>query len=147
MGKGLYVCNTCNTVYEKKFVYVRHKKSNKHKLNLLEKQNSILKNIIDTKLGNNLTKNVDTKKVKRRVPERIKKAIAATQGFRCKACINIFDITGYDIDHIIPLQYGGTNHVVNLQALCKSCHAKKTLHDDVREWTKKSNYRSRKLSL
>ena len=29
-------------------------------------------------------------------------------------------------DHIIPVSRGGTHHLTNLQALCASCHAKKT---------------------
>ncbi len=37
-----------------------------------------------------------------------------------------FDKSMYHIDHIIELQYGGTNHHSNLQALCPSCHSVKT---------------------
>ncbi len=34
------------------------------------------------------------------------------------------------IDHIVPLRRGGSNDESNLQALCTSCHARKTvLHD------------------
>jgi len=36
---------------------------------------------------------------------------------------------GYDateVDHKVPLARGGTNDEENLQALCKSCHSKKT---------------------
>ena len=33
------------------------------------------------------------------------------------------------VDHIKPLNDGGTNHPANLQTLCKSCHDKKTQND------------------
>ena len=34
------------------------------------------------------------------------------------------------VDHIVPLRRGGSNDESNLQALCTSCHARKTvLHD------------------
>ena len=33
------------------------------------------------------------------------------------------------VDHIIPLKQGGKNTEENLQALCHSCHSKKTLSD------------------
>ena len=33
----------------------------------------------------------------------------------------------YEIDHVVELQHGGTNHVDNLVALCRNCHGNKTL--------------------
>lgn len=33
---------------------------------------------------------------------------------------------GFQLDHIIPLQYGGTNNYTNFQALCNKCHLYKT---------------------
>ncbi len=34
---------------------------------------------------------------------------------------------GSDVDHIIPIVEGGTNEIINLQMLCRSCHTKKTI--------------------
>lgn len=31
-----------------------------------------------------------------------------------------------DVDHILPLRFGGTHDYANLRALCKSCHSKHT---------------------
>jgi len=33
----------------------------------------------------------------------------------------------FNIDHIVALQYGGTNEIDNLQALCCECHMKKSV--------------------
>jgi len=34
------------------------------------------------------------------------------------------------VDHIVPLRRGGSSHESNLQALCHSCHARKTVRCD-----------------
>ena len=39
-------------------------------------------------------------------------------------------VAASDVDHITPLQAGGTHAEENLQALCKSCHSKKTALQD-----------------
>ena len=41
-------------------------------------------------------------------------------------CQKILDAT-FEIDHKVELQHGGTNHVSNLEALCRNCHGQKTL--------------------
>jgi 5-methylcytosine-specific restriction protein A len=35
-----------------------------------------------------------------------------------------------EVDHIVPLEQGGTNERSNLQGLCHSCHSRKTVRDD-----------------
>lgn len=35
------------------------------------------------------------------------------------------------IDHIVPLRRGGTHAAENLQALCHSCHSRKTRTEDM----------------
>ena len=54
-----------------------------------------------------------------------KKYIAAQQDWRCKHCNSQLD-AWYEVDHIIRLEHGGSNHVTNLVALCRNCHGKKT---------------------
>ena len=53
-----------------------------------------------------------------------KKYIAAQQGWKCKHCNSQLD-AWYEVDHIIRLEHGGSNHVTNLVALCRNCHGKK----------------------
>jgi hypothetical protein len=44
--------------------------------------------------------------------------------FNCIAC-NERDISKLTIDHIKPVSKGGTDEILNLQILCKSCNSKK----------------------
>jgi 5-methylcytosine-specific restriction endonuclease McrA len=37
----------------------------------------------------------------------------------------------YEIDHHIPLFKGGSNDISNLIALCRNCHGKKTILENV----------------
>ncbi len=41
-------------------------------------------------------------------------------------------VSANEVDHIIPLKNGGTNEMGNLQALCRSCHSRKTAVEDGR---------------
>ena len=60
----------------------------------------------------------------RSVSETKKKYVASQQGWKCQNCNNQLDAT-YEVDHKIDLQFGGSNHVSNLRALCVGCHKKK----------------------
>ena len=62
---------------------------------------------------------------KRSVSETKKKFVAARQSWKCKHCRNMLP-AWYEVDHVIRLQNGGSNHVDNLVALCRDCHGKKT---------------------
>ena len=64
--------------------------------------------------------------IKRSVSETKKKYVAAQQNWLCKHCHSQLDAS-FEVDHVIDLQYGGSNHVNNLVALCRNCHGKKTL--------------------
>lgn len=44
-------------------------------------------------------------------------------GLRCDRYLKRSE---FHVDHIIPRSQGGTNHPNNLQALCITCHGKKT---------------------
>lgn len=62
----------------------------------------------------------------RSVSEARKKAVAASQGWRCSACNDMLSAT-YEVDHIVELQDGGSNEISNLTAMCRNCHGEKTL--------------------
>ena len=63
---------------------------------------------------------------KRSVSESKKKYVAASQGWKCNKCQATLAAT-YEVDHVLDLQYGGTNDVSNLVALCRNCHGEKTM--------------------
>jgi 5-methylcytosine-specific restriction endonuclease McrA len=46
--------------------------------------------------------------------------------WKCGHCNQQLDHT-FEVDHILDLQYGGSNNVDNLVALCRNCHGKKTM--------------------
>jgi 5-methylcytosine-specific restriction endonuclease McrA len=83
------------------------------------------------KLGNNdisyvsntLSSIGGAKRVKRSVSGLLKKKVGAKQSWRCNKCSVMLDET-YEVNHIVPLEQGGTNHESNLEALCRTCHGK-----------------------
>lgn len=62
--------------------------------------------------------------VSRSVSETKKKYVASSQGWKCADCGNMLGAT-FEVDHKRDLQFGGTNHVDNLAALCPNCHRDK----------------------
>tara|TARA_B100001778_G_scaffold200932_1_gene165908 strand:- start:3 stop:599 length:597 start_codon:yes stop_codon:yes gene_type:complete len=65
------------------------------------------------------------KTTKRSVSETKKKFVAANQDWKCKHCNNQLS-AWFEIDHVKKLEYGGSNNIDNLEALCRECHGKKT---------------------
>lgn len=84
-------------------------------------QNPYMKRVLDSGLNRN-----QNGKMKRSVSETKKKYVASHQYWKCKHCQNMLDAT-FEVDHVIELQDGGSNHVSNLVALCRNCHGKKTM--------------------
>jgi len=67
---------------------------------------------------------------KRSVSETKKKFVAARQGWICEHCKKQLP-AWFEVDHVISLEKGGSNHVDNLEALCRDCHGKKTCADRI----------------
>ena len=63
----------------------------------------------DTSIQENKILNSGRKSNKRSVSETKKKYVAANQKWSCNHCQHLLDAS-YEIDHIVPLYQGGTNH-------------------------------------
>ena len=72
--------------------------------------------------GNNSTK--------RSVSETKKKYVAASQNWHCKHCMKQLP-AWFEVDHVKKLEYGGSNNIDNLEALCRDCHGKKTAFENL----------------
>ena len=66
-----------------------------------------------------------TKSNKRSVSETKKKFVASNQNWCCKHCSRKLP-AWFEVDHVVKLEYGGSNGIDNLEALCRDCHGKKT---------------------
>ena len=71
-----------------------------------------------------------TKSTKRSVSETKKKFVASRQNWKCADCQNQLN-AWFEVDHKIRLEHGGSNHVDNLEALCRECHGKKTAMENL----------------
>ena len=67
----------------------------------------------------------------RSVSETKKKYIASQQSWKCAHCKQQL-AASFQVDHIIRLADGGTNHIDNLEALCCNCHGKKTMIENMK---------------
>lgn len=71
-----------------------------------------------------------TKATKRSVSETKKKFVASRQNWCCGSCQK--QLTAwFEVDHKIRLEYGGSNHIDNLVALCRECHGEKTTMENL----------------
>lgn len=69
--------------------------------------------------------NSGKKGTKRSVSETKKKFVASRQNWKCDGCKDQLN-AWFEVDHVIRLEHGGSNHVDNLVALCRECHGEKT---------------------
>ena len=84
----------------------------------------------NSKINYNLTQQQqkilqNSRTTKRSVSETKKKFVASNQNWCCAHCKKQLS-AWYEVDHIIKLEYGGSNNIDNLEALCRECHGKKT---------------------
>jgi 5-methylcytosine-specific restriction endonuclease McrA len=52
--------------------------------------------------------------------------ILVRDAFVCRACGRVVSGHEANVDHIVPLEDGGSDRDDNLQTLCRSCHGTKT---------------------
>ena len=76
-------------------------------------------------LESGMTDQIPRQKTKRSVSETKKKFVASKQNWKCGDCGEQLS-AWFEVDHKIRLEYGGSNHIDNLVALCRECHGKKT---------------------
>lgn len=74
--------------------------------------------------------NSGKKSTKRSVSETKKKFVAAQQSWCCKKCQKQLP-AWFEVDHVMKLEYGGSNAVDNLEALCRECHGRKTAMENL----------------
>jgi len=96
-------------------------------LDFTNKQNSSSSFMTDMNTSLN---NTTIKATKRSVSETKKKFVASQQNWRCGQCNSQLNHT-YEIDHRVRLEYGGSNEVNNLVALCRNCHGEKTAKENM----------------
>lgn len=80
--------------------------------------------------GRSNTNNGNGKATKRSVSETKKKYIASMQDWKCGDCREKLN-AWFEVDHKTRLEYGGSNEVNNLVALCRNCHGKKTAFENM----------------
>lgn len=67
---------------------------------------------------------------KRSVSETKKKFVASRQSWKCNSCEKQLP-AWFEVDHVVRLENGGSNHVDNLVALCRDCHGQKTAMENM----------------
>ena len=96
-------------------------------------------NFTSTQFGDSNSKEETSKQVlmnsgkkgtKRSVSETKKKYVASNQNWKCGNCNNQLS-AWFEVDHKVRLEYGGSNHVDNLVALCRECHGEKTAMENM----------------
>ena len=64
-----------------------------------------------------------------KITESNRKQIIKKCNNQCAICKCSKSENKFEVDHIKPLSAGGTNHIDNLQLLCKACHKQKCKHE------------------
>ena len=66
-----------------------------------------------------------TPRKRHKIPKQWRLNISTNQDQLCGICKNSLPLH-YHLDHIVALQFGGTDHQDNLMALCYDCHVQKS---------------------
>jgi diadenosine tetraphosphate (Ap4A) HIT family hydrolase len=71
-------------------------------------------------------------------------AVLERAGFHCELCGVSADQRPLEVEHILPRQYGGSDEVENLQALCSKCSAGRAGGEDIDFRKIRASYDERK---
>ena len=80
--------------------------------------------LLDTKAGT-------TQRIRGRAWMATRQTVLTRDGFECQQCGCIS--TSNEVDHIIPLEQGGSNDISNMQTLCggpDGCHNRKSIAEN-----------------
>lgn len=129
-GCGKYYAHRQSLFNHRKTCQVNHDNNNiikepPNEIYELREQIRILKEKL---LKNNAINTVHTN-TRRGIYPRIRKEIISEQNNKCNMCIKPLTEFNVNIDHKIGVQFGGTNDIDNLQALCLECHNEKTIKE------------------
>ena len=93
---------------------------------------NINNNYLDNKqfAGEKKILNSGKQSTKRSVSETKKKFVASQQNWCCKKCQKQLP-AWFEVDHVMKLEYGGSNSIDNLEALCRDCHGRKTAMENL----------------
>ena len=60
-------------------------------------------------------------------------AVLIRDAYRCRSCLRCVSGRHAHVDHVLPLDDGGTDDPLNLQVLCDECHGRKTREEQRRK--------------
>ena len=75
--------------------------------------------------------------MRKHISRNIRNEVIDRQRGMCRRCDKRLEQSDTHIDHIIPVEDRGESDISNYQALCGSCHNKKTHEDRLRKQHKK----------
>jgi len=61
-----------------------------------------------------------------------RRAVIVRDAARCRVCLRVVSGRELHVDHILPLEDGGTDSLTNLQVLCREHHSQKTIAEQRR---------------
>jgi len=94
-----------------------------HEINKMKEELQIIKN---KKATPPLQKSRD---IRKKITKETRKEIVDEQENTCGKCKEKLS-SCFQMDHIVGIQFGGTNEKSNLMALCCECHAKKSIAEN-----------------
>lgn len=68
----------------------------------------------------------------------LRRMVLERDGYKCSQCNSRRRL---EVDHIVPVDDGGTDDPDNLQTLCRNCHIRKTRAEKESPWSGSEDWR------